>query len=124
MVLRMLRKEQKWAAIPNGKKSIKMSRILAGRAVTVVLEDTGKGSFRLRPATYRYRSSCSHFDYAESEERFSRNKNIFRSLFRALKDSTIAAYIENLDSFLTINRANGRSDKQRLVDELKELTTR
>jgi hypothetical protein len=120
----MLRKERKWAAIPRGKRDIQMSRVLSGRAVTVLLESTGKGSFNLKPATYRYRSSSSHFDYSEPEERFSRNKNVFKSLFRALKESTISAYIDNLDSFLVINKTNDRSDKRRLNGELKKLTTR
>lgn len=120
----MLRKERKWAAIPRGKRDIQISRVLAGKAITVILESTGKGSFNLRPATYHYRNSASHFDYMEPEERFSRNKNVFRSLFRTLKESTISAYIENLDTFLVVNKTNDRSDKRKLNGELKSLTTR
>lgn len=123
-IIQMLRKEKKWAAIPRGKNDIQMSRILARRAVTVILESTGNGSFLLKPITYRFKSASSHFDYCNPEERFSRNKNILKSLFRALKESTIAAHIENLNSFLVVNKSNTRSDKKKIDKELKKLTGR
>ena len=46
------------------------------------------------------------------------------SLFRALKESTIAAYIENLDTFLVINKGNAKSDKRKVGKELREITER
>ncbi len=123
-IIRLLRNERKWAAIPVGKKNIQMSRRLSGKAVTVILEAAGNGKFNLRPATYRFRSSCSHFDYSVGEQRFSRNKGVFKSLFKALRESAIAGYIENLDTFLVINKGNQKSHKGKLKKELAKITER
>lgn len=124
-VISLLRKERKWAAIPLASHNIQLSRRIGKRTVTVVLALVAGGKFRLLPATYRFRSTVSHFDYAEeTEKRFSRNKGIFKSLLTALKESTVASYIENLDTYLKVNTANDNSDKGQLKKELKELKTR
>lgn len=123
-IIRLLRKERKWAAIPVGRKNIQMSRCLGGKAVTVILEATGNGKYTLKPATYRFRSTCSHFDYSVGEQRFSRNKGVFKSLFKALKESAIAGYIENLNTFLVINVGNQKSNKGKLKKELAKITER
>ena len=123
-IITLLRNEKKWAAIPVGKRNIQMSRRLAGQTVTVLLSYEDKGKYSVQPATYRFRSANYHYDYATGERRFSRNKQVLKSLFKALKESTIAGYIHNLDTFLVVNEGNRKSDKEKLKKELKTIVKR
>jgi Cft2 family RNA processing exonuclease len=122
-LIRMLRDEKKWIVMPVGQKEITMHRKVGNHHISVRLEEVGDRTFRINPAGYTYQSSCSHYTYVEKETRWSRNKNMFWAILNSLKNSRAIDYISNLDEFIVINRNCKKSNKRRLAEDLKNLTS-
>ena len=120
--IRMLRDEKKWIVMPVGQKEITMHRKVGNHHVSVRLEEVGDRMFKINPAGYTYQSASSHFTYAETETRWSRNKNTFKALSNSLKNSRAIDYISNIDEFIVINRNCKKSNKKKLAEDLKNLT--
>jgi hypothetical protein len=121
--VRIMRSEKKWIVVPIGLKEVSMHRKIGKHPITVRLEETPHGNFNINPASYIYNSSCSHFTYAQKEVRWSRNKMTFQAILKALKNSLAIDYINNLDEFIVINNNCKKSNKKKLAEDLKDMTT-
>jgi hypothetical protein len=122
--IKTMRKEHKWIVIPVGLKDINMHRKIGKHHVSVRLEETDNKKFRIHPAGYTYQSACSHFTYAQKEIRWSRNKNTLQAIMVTLKNSCAIKFIDNLDEFIIINENCKKSNKKKLQEDLKNLTTK
>jgi len=121
--IRMMRSEKKWIVVPVGQKSVSMHRKIGSHHITVLLEETPHGTFMINPASYSFQSKCSHFTYTQKEVRWSRNKNTLSAILKALKNSAAMDHIHNLDEFIVINKECKKSNKRKLAEDLKDLTT-
>lgn len=91
------------------------------KAVSVLLERNSSGRYSLTPVTYAFKASVSHFDYFMEEERWIRNKNVFRSLVKTLQRVKMWDGIDNKDSFIQVNPGNKKANKTKISNELKNL---
>ena len=108
-----LQKDGKWLVTGSNSEQIQIVKVFGGKkgtAVRVLLERTPSGYYTLNPVTYAFRSTVSHFDYAMEEERWIRNKNVFKSLVDTLKRVKMWDGIENKD-LIQINPKNKKVDK-------------
>lgn len=112
-------KRSPWTAIPIAGSGIKLTRRMGRKVISVVLVKN-KHKFMLTPVRYPFTCRNSHFDYmsVEREERRCRNKGIFKSLFKSLREAGCLNLISNKDSFIDINRENTKSVKENLKKEL------
>lgn len=121
--IRAIRDEKKWIVVPIGLKEISMHRKIGKHHITVKLEENAQGNFMISPASYTFNSTNSHFTYTQKEVRWSRNKNTLTAVINALKNSSAADHISNLDDFIVINQNCKKSNKKKLADDLKHLLT-
>ena len=113
-----------WLVSGTTPTQIQLSRIFGkkhGTAVSVLLERTPSGRYVLTPVTYSFKSTISHFDYFMEEERWIRNKNVFKSLVKVLKRVKMWDGIDNKDTFIQVNGENKKSNKHKVEHELKTL---
>ena len=121
--IREIRDEKKWIVVPIGLKEISMHRKIGKHHITVKLEENANGDFTINPASYVFNSSNAHFTYAQKEVRWSRNKDTVAAVINALKNSSAADHISNLNDFIVINPNCKKSNKKKLAEDLKHLLT-
>lgn len=119
--IRMMRDEKKWIVMPVGQREISMHRKVGKHHISVRVEESSDGLFKINPAGYTFQSSTSHYTYAEKETRWSRNKNTLRAILNSLKNSAVIDYISNIDEFIVINRNCKKSNKKKLAEDLTSL---
>ena len=105
-----------------GNKTLVLTRRISGRPVTVNLEFTKDGGVWLNPATYTFSSTISHFDYKESEQRWTRRKDIILGLVAVLQKASVWPFISN-KKFFAINEnckalRRKKALKARVSDEM------
>lgn len=124
-IISALSKDKTWTTIPSGKSAIIMSRRQGKKSVTLTLTIVPhkKGLYNLMPVDYPYFCKTSHFDYGIGgmERRLCRNKGIFKSLFKALNKAGILNQIANIDTYISINKTNDKSDKGKLSKQLDDM---
>jgi hypothetical protein len=119
--IRAMREEKKWIVVPKNLRDVSMHRKIGKHRISVHLEGLSNGSFRILPANYVYRSRMSHWDYPESEVRWSRNKKTFKAIVSSLRSSRAVDFIDNLEDFIEVNANNRNSDKRKVGRELSHL---
>lgn len=108
-----------------GNRVLVLTRKIAGRPVTVNLEFTRDGSVWLNPATYTFTSTISHFDYKDSEQRWTRRKDVILGLVKALQKASVWPFITN-KKFFDVNEnckslKKKKTLKGRVADEMFEV---
>lgn len=117
-ILSLIRAER-WLARKAG-RTIEISRIFCGKPVTVQLILSSNNGIRVVFPSYLFNSSISFFTPTEPETRFCRNKQLLKSLIRALKKSALWKYVENKD-FIQINRFNKIASKTKVRKEFDSM---
>ena len=119
-IINHLKDEKIWLVRDTPKKII-LTRKIAKRAVSVVLDRNEKGNYDINPLNYTYHSCNSHFDYVDEESRFTRNKTAIISAIKFLKNSQIWKYIDNKNDFVQVNTFNIKSKKTELGKKLSQI---
>ena len=85
----------------NGNPELVLTKKVSGRPVTIHLEVI-KGGLWINPPRYTFSSSVSHFDFAETEMRWTRRKDIILNVVAALMKASVWPFIEN-KKFFSVN---------------------
>lgn len=99
---------------------IMVNRVSGGeREISLKLfYDLKSNTLEIQAPTYKFYSKISHFDYNQSERRWSRDKNIIFKIIRCLKASGLWDFISNKD-FIVVNEHNKNSNHKQLLKDLK-----
>ena len=101
-----------------------LTKMIAKKPITFTLiRDIESKGYVMMPCNYTFRSTVSHFDYGDDEQRYTRNKGVINSFLKTLKSSFIWNHIVNKDSFLKVNTFNLKSKKVNARKELKDMIT-
>lgn len=79
-----------------------------------------KTRYRIEPLHYTFKSSTSHYNYFEPEDRWTRNKMFIKAAIKFLQNSEVWEYIENKKSFIQVNDNNTRLEEKDIVDTIQE----
>lgn len=104
----------------HGNKVISLSRKVGGRPVTINLEFIKNGGVWVNPAKYTFVSRTSHFDYNESEKRWSRRKDIILGLVRKLQQAEVWPFITNKNFFQVNENCSSFKKKKGLKNRVKD----
>jgi hypothetical protein len=84
-----------------GNPVLVLTRRISGRPVTLHLEVV-KGGLWIKPPKYTFTSTVSHFDFIETETRWTRRKDIIVNVVAALMKAAVWPFISN-KKFFTVN---------------------
>jgi len=120
-VIAQLEKEKNYK-VRHTQNKIFITKMIAKKPITFTLvRDVERNGYVMLPCNYTFRSSISHFDYNEDEQRYTRNKSVIKSFLRTLQSSFIWNYISNKDTFLKVNLFNTKSIKGSVRKQLQEM---
>ena len=114
-----LQKDNHWH-VEHDSSQIKLSKIIAGKAVSIMLERQKNETYALSPVKNLFQSTTSHYDYAVPEERWIRNKGIFNNFVRTIKRVGMHEFID-WSTFIKVNANNPNSDKKVVRAQLASL---
>ena len=101
--------DRKFSVAKKG-KDICLIKMIGKRPVTIMLKDVGEG-YWIEPPKHEFSCSYSHFDFAETEMRYTRRKDLLLRLVLHLQKTHLWKYIVN-KSFFVVNTANKKMDKR------------
>jgi len=117
-----LRKLRGWIVECSANK-VTLSKTLGKKkpkVISVAIEKERDGTFTVTPCVYKFSSTISHFTYSQDEMRWARNKGVFFSLIKSLKDVGMWDEVNNKD-FIVINSDNRRLNKFKVKNEFKAI---
>ena len=94
----------------NGNPEFVLTKKVSGRPVTLHLE-LSKGGLWINPPKYMFTSTVSHFDFIETETRWTRRKDIITNVVAALMKAEVWPFISN-KKFFSVNE-NCKSFKKK-----------
>lgn len=103
-----------------GNRVLSLSRQINGEPVTIDLEFTKNGGVWINPAKYIFKSRISHFDYAESERRWTRRKNIMLDLVMKLQKADVWPFITNKKFFQVNENCSSFKKRKSLQNRVAE----
>jgi hypothetical protein len=101
-------------------KDVCLIKMVSKRPVTIWLRDQGNG-FYVEPSKYEFHCKNSHFEFAETENRYTRRKDILISLVEHLHKTKMWEFILN-KSFFTPNPHNATMKRKVVADQYYSVT--
>lgn len=114
-----LQRDNRWH-VEHDAGQIRLSRTIAGKNVSIMLERQKNGTYTVNPVTNIFKSTTSHLEYFVPEERWVRNKNIFISFVRTIKRIKMYDFID-WSTFIQVNENNPKSNKKSVKIQLASL---
>jgi hypothetical protein len=101
-------------------KDVCLIKMVGKRPVTIYLRDYGEGYF-IEPPKHEFRCTYSHFEFAETENRFTRRKDILIALVEHLQKTKMWNFILN-KSFFSPNPHNAKMKRKIVADQYYAVT--
>jgi hypothetical protein len=101
-------------------KDVCLIKMVGKRPVTVWLRDYGEGFF-VEPSKYEFHCKNSHFEFTETENRFTRRKDVLIALVEHLQKTKMWDFILN-KGFFTPNPHNAKMKKKIVADQYYSVT--
>ena len=90
-------------------------KMVGKRPVTIFLKNMGNGYF-IEPPKHEFRCTYSHFEFTETERRFTRRKDILLRLVDHLQKTKMWDFILN-KGFFAPNPSNSKMNKKVVGDQ-------